>query len=273
MKLNEVPTVVLVASGKGGVGKTTVSSDIARTASNLGIKTGLIDADISTPNSPEVVGDGEQDLSDQRLSTGDSLVPPEVNGIQIASQGTVLPDDVPVLRDGSWRAETVADYIDNVEWADGTELVVIDSPPGTGEELQVVASMAPPDMSFVVTTPHPSSVRDATKTHEFFKQAGFDHGLILNMAYIPHSDITRHALLDIDFDEAEDIGAGNRELFEEVLSESITDYNLFGYEPGEGVDIPTEQVATVPYTDSFGMRSAVLEAVVDNLPQPEEVEA
>lgn len=273
MKLNEVPTVILVASGKGGVGKTTVSSDIARTAAESGIKTGLVDADISTPNTPEVVGGEDPDIEGQRLATGDALVPPEINGIQIASQGTVLPDDVPILRDGGWRAEVVADYIENVEWDDDTELVVIDSPPGTGEELQVIASIAPPDETFIVTTPHPSSVRDATKTHEFCKQAHLDHGVIVNMAYIPYTDITRHVLDTIDFGEVGFAGSNPEEDIENMLSEHVSDYHLFGYEPGEGVDIPADHVVTLPYTSRYETRSAMLEDVVRNAAQPQEVEA
>jgi len=272
MKLEDVPVICLVASGKGGVGKTTVSSDIARTAKRLGANVGSVDTDISTPNSPEVVGAEEQDLSGQRLSTGDALVPPEVNGIQLASQGTVLPDDVPVRRDGSWRAEAVADYIENVEWDDGTDIVVIDSPPGTGEELQVVAAAAPPDQAFVVTTPHPSAVRDATKTHEFFKQADIDHELIVNMAHIPRNDVIQHVFGGADFGEVSGVGEATVDAIEEMFRDTVPDFRLFGYDPEAGVDIPADQAATLPYSEDFEFRSALLEERVQRLLPTEGVE-
>lgn len=272
MQLNDVPTVVLVASGKGGVGKTTVASDFARKAKELNGSVGLIDADISTPNSPEVVGGEGQDLSDQRLSTHDALVPPEVNGIQLVSQGVVLPDDVPVLRDGEWRAEAVADYIQNVEWADDTELVVIDSPPGTGGELQVVASVVQPGYGVVVTTPHPSSVRDATKTHEFFKQAGIDHGAVLNMAYMPGKDIAHHVDSACDLTEIQGIGDAKRDEIGDLMYDQTPDKPLFGYDPDGLPDFPVGFDATIPYTPEWEARAAELDAIVRNQLATEEVD-
>lgn len=272
MKLTEVPHTILVASGKGGVGKTTVASDLARTAAEEGHTVGLIDADISTPNSPEVIGGEELDTTEQRLSTHDAIVPPEVNGIQLVSQGVVLPDDVPVLRDGTWRAEAVADYIGHVEWDDDTDLVVIDTPPGTGEELQVIASEAPPTHAFVVTTPHPSSLRDATKTHEFFQQADVPHQAIINMAYIPAEDIIAHVTDDADFTDIQGIGDAKQDSVMEVLREGASDYALFDYEEGMELPFDAHHAATVPYTPDFDVRREVYEDAVDVIFAENEVE-
>lgn len=273
MKLDDVPRTVAVASGKGGVGKTTVASDLARAAQERGYTVGLIDADISTPNSPEVVGGEELDMESQRLSTRDAIVPPEVEGIQLVSQGVVLPDDVPVLRDGTWRAEAVADYIGHVEWKDGTDLVVIDTPPGTGEELQVIAAEAPPTHAFVVTTPHPSSVRDATKTHEFFEQAGIPHEAIVNMAYIPKEDIATHAYGGVDFTQVQQVGDARAEEIEALLDGAAEDFPLFGYEGGEELPFDAERAATVPYTPDFEDRSIVYADPIDRIFIDNEVEA
>ncbi len=265
MKLADVPTVIAVASGKGGVGKTTCASDIARAARDVGYNVGLIDADISTPNSPEVVGGEGQDLSDQRLASHDAIVPPKVNGIQLVSQGVVLPDDVPVLRDGTWRAEAVADYIENVEWEDETDVVVIDTPPGTGEELQVIASAAPPDFGFIITTPHPSSVRDATKTHEFFKQADIDHGVVLNMAYIPGEDVASHVLDGADLTDIDNIGEKKDEAIRDLLTDNSEDYAMFGHDLGDGVDVEADLMATIPYTEDFENRRPHYEGAIEDV--------
>lgn len=248
MRLNDVPLIILVASGKGGVGKTTVASDLALTLSNLDATVGLIDADISTPNAPEVVGGEQQDISGQRLSTGDSLTPPVVNDIQLASQGVVLPDDVPVLRDGTWRAEAVADYIENCEWRDGTDAVVIDSPPGTGEELQVVASAARPDHGLIVSTPHPSSTRDARKTHEFFDQMDVEHRMVLNMAYIPSRDVVDHTLSRASLTDIDGIGEATEADIYGHLHEQAVDLPMFGHDDGDKTDVGAETVLTLPYT-------------------------
>lgn len=272
MKLQSVPYVVLVASGKGGVGKTTVASDMARVAADHGYSAGLIDADISTPNTPEVVGGEGFDASDERLSTHDAITPPEVNGIQVVSQGMVLPDDVPVLRDGTWRAEAVADYIEHVEWAADTDIVVVDTPPGTGEELQVIASEAPPDHAFVVTTPHPSSLRDATKTHEFFEQANVRHRAVMNMAYIPSDDIVDHVLDTVDFTDIAGVGDAKSDSLVELAREKAADYAMFDYDGDTTLPFDTELAATVPYTDDYEARKAVYVEAVKHIFDKEEVE-
>lgn len=273
MNINDIPHKILVASGKGGVGKTTVASDIARTAAESGYTVGLIDGDISTPNSPQVVGGEGVDTENQRLSTHDHIVPPEVNGIQLVSQGVVLPDDVPVLRDGVWRAEAVADYIGHVEWDDETDLVVIDTPPGTGEELQVIVSEAPPTDSFVVTTPHPSSLRDATKTHEFFEQAHLDHRAIVNMAYIPSEDIAEHVLEGADLTTLQGIGVSRDEQAKEKFRQNTSDFPLFGWEDDGSLPFEAETAATIPYTPDFEDRKPVYQGIVDEIFGEMEVEA
>jgi Mrp family chromosome partitioning ATPase len=255
MNIEDVPTVLLVASGKGGVGKTTVASDIARIAHDDGMSVGLIDADISTPNSPEVIGGEEADVDGQRLATGESLVPPVVNGIQVMSQGTILPDDVAVLRDGEWRAGVVMDYLQNVEWNDDTDVVVIDSPPGSGEELQVVTTQSPITHGIIVTTPHPSAVRDATRTHEFFTEYDVPHSAVVNMAYIPATDVVSHVSNNVDRTAVKGVGPATEESLDELAQEETPHMPLFGYDFGETVDVGAEVEAIIPYTSHYEFRA------------------
>jgi len=273
MKLGDIPNIVLTASGKGGVGKTTVASDIARIAADEGVDVGFIDADVSTPNSLEVLGGEGVDVSDQRLSTADALVPPEVEGVQLVSQSLVLPDDVPVLRGAEWRAETVVDYIQNVEWKDGTELVVIDSPPGSGEELQVVASSVPLNYAYVVSTPHPSACRDASKTHEFFKQAGLPHEGVLNMAYMPKEAVISHVLDDVDLQQIQGVGESTEESIREIIEETAERLPLFAFDESDPPDFGPDIAAVLPYSESFGRRKMALGVEVSNLLERQEVEA
>jgi ATP-binding protein involved in chromosome partitioning len=273
MKLENVPQLVAVASGKGGVGKTTVASDIARQATEHVDSVGFIDADISTPNSLQVIGGEEVDISDERLASSDSLVPPEVEGVQLVSQGLVLPDDVPVLRGAKWRAEAVLDYIQNVEWSDDTEVIVIDSPPGSGEELQTVASEVPLDYAYVVSTPHPSAVRDATKTHEFFKQANVPHSGVLNMSEINADAIVDHATAGVDFTDIDGVGDATAERIHEVLRETADDYPLFGYDSDGPPDFGTDIEAVLPYTADFEARRDAWGTTVREFLQREEVAA
>lgn len=272
MKLEDVPNIVLVASGKGGVGKTTVASDIARFAKDHAESVGFIDADISTPNSLQVIGGEDVDVSDQRLANSDSLVPPVVDGVQLVSQGLVLPDDVPVLRGAEWRAEAVADYIQSVEWDESTELVVIDSPPGSGEELQVVASAVPLDYAYVVSTPHPSAVRDATKTHEFFKQAEVPHAGVLNMAHIPGNEVATHIHENVDFTEVQQVGNARADEIAGLIDENTPDYPLFGYDPEDLPDYGTDIEVVLPYTENRDVRRAAWGPVVEDILRREEVE-
>lgn len=271
MKLQDVPLVVLVASGKGGVGKTTVASDLAHTLRNNGNNVGLIDADISTPNTPEVVAEGDTDISEQRLATHDAIVPPTVDDIQVLSKGIALPDDVPILRDGQWRSEVVADFIEHAEWADDTDAVVIDSPPGTGEELQVVTSVAQPDAGVIVTTPHDSSLRDAKKTHEFFKQFEIEHTAVLNMAYIPNDDLVDHLTADLDIGDIEDVGGDTVETVAQALRSQAADLNIFGYNPHADIEFPVAMTATIPYSTDFDRRAESLTDTIEYIKTTQEV--
>lgn len=272
MRLEDVPLVVATASGKGGVGKTTVATDLARTYSEMGMTAGLIDADISTPNSVEVVGGEGVDVSSQRLSNEDSMVPPEVNGVHIITKGLVLPDDVPVMGGAQFRAETVMDYIKHVEWPDDTDVVVIDTPPGTGEEIQTIAAAAPPDHAFVVTTPHPSSIRDATKTHEFFKEADIKHSAVVNMAYIPGESVVEHVTDEWDYSDISGVGDATAETVVESLKEQASDYDLFGYDSETGITLDMEQSGTVPYSPEFSERLDSIERIINDIRYEEEAE-
>ena len=273
MKLDDVPTVLLVASGKGGVGKTTVSSDIAQYLTEQGLKVGVIDADISTPNTPDVLAGGEADFSDQRLSDGENLLPVHVNGIQLVSQGIDLPDDVVLLRDGSFRAESVAEYIKFVEWDDDTDVVVVDSPPGSGEEVQTILSAAEPDHTFIVTTPHDSSLMDAHRTHQLMEQAEVDHSVVANMTHIPGGDVLEHVWDAEAVEDVQGIGDAKAEALYDVLEASVEDLPLFASDDDIEEAVGADLTVGVPYSGDDEYRRSHYGAIRELVGLDNEVEA
>jgi len=196
-----------------------------------------------------------------------------VNDIQVISKGIVLPDNVPLLRDGTFRAKTVIDYIQNVEWQDDTDIVVVDTPPGTGEELQSILSEAMPDFAFAVTTPHPSALRDVKKTHGLFEKSGLDHKTIVNMTAIPGGDVVEHVLGGVDLTDANQVGDSTESELIEMLHDEATDYNLFGFDPENPPETDVETVATVPYAEDFETRAEAYTEALQIAVETPEVEA
>lgn len=273
MNIRDVPTVVLVASGKGGVGKTTVSSDLAHYLNEQGVEVGVIDADISTPNTPGVLTGGDADFSDQRVSDGENLLPVDAGGVQLFSQGLDLPDDVVLLRDGTFRSELVADHIENVAWDDGTEVVIVDSPPGSGEEVQTVLGAVEPGHALIVTTPHPSSLLDAHRTHLLMEQAEVPAHTVANMTHITGADVLNHVWNDDAAQSVQGVGEAKAEALYEELNAVVEDFGLFNADGDIEEAVGAEVVAEVPYTENGQARRNQYANVADLLLTPQEVEA
>lgn len=273
MKIDNVPMVAVVASGKGGVGKTTVTSDIAHNLKERGFTVGVVDADISTPNTPSVLTGGDDDFSDQRLSDGENLIPVDADGIQLISQGLSLPDDVVLLRDGQFRAESVVEYIQHVEWDDDTDVVLVDSPPGSGEEVQVILQAAAPDHAYIVTTSHSSSLQDAHRTSVLMEQADVPASVVVNMTHIPGEDVLDHVWDEDALKDVKGIGDAKSASIRDVLQESVEDYPLFrdadDIEAAVGNPIETH----VPYTTNDARRRAAYDDVHPTGEEKVEVEA
>jgi len=191
MLLEDIPTTIAVASGKGGVGKTFVSVELARTIAESGAEVGLLDVDLTTPDSDHAVGEEPYEWTtpgrperQAMVNTGDgtdSSIPARINGIQLVSKGLELPDYAVNTNDERMQLESMMTFIRRIDWAEGTTHLVIDTPPGTGFELQNILREIRPDRGFIVTTGTVNSVRDACRTHELFRRVGMDHAIIANM--------------------------------------------------------------------------------------------
>lgn len=195
MLLEEVSTTVAVASGKGGVGKTFVAVELAKTLADAGAEVGVLDVDLTTPDSDRAAGmdSGNSHTTDRGASespvrppgTGSRAArlnsPVKVDGIQLVTKGTELPDFAVNTNDERMQLESVMAFIRDTDWDDETTHVVVDTPPGTGWEIQTVLRDLHPDFGFVVTTGTVNSVRNACRTHELFRRVGLDHAVIANM--------------------------------------------------------------------------------------------
>lgn len=164
--LRNIKHVIIVMSGKGGVGKSTVSSNLAATLSMKGYQTGIMDIDITGPNIPKMFG-----VEDEQLTVNEArqlvpvMVPPS---LKIMSMAFLLPEkDAPVMWRGPVKMGAIKQFIEDVCWGD-LDYLVIDMPPGTGDEaLSIVQLIPKADGMVIVTTPQDVALLDSRKSLVF----------------------------------------------------------------------------------------------------------
>ncbi|MDR1954648.1 MAG: Mrp/NBP35 family ATP-binding protein [Candidatus Methanoplasma sp.] len=179
--LSRIRHVIIIMSGKGGVGKSTVSSNIAQALSLKGYQTGLMDLDITGPNIPKMFR-----IEDEKLyAKKDKLVPVSVPpSLSIMSMGFLLPErDSAVMWRGPMKASAIRQFIEDVEWGD-LDYLIIDMPPGTGDEaLSIVQLIPKADGVVIVTTPQDVALLDSRKSITFAAQTKLPVlGLVENMS-------------------------------------------------------------------------------------------
>ncbi|AEA46537.1 Mrp/NBP35 family ATP-binding protein [Archaeoglobus veneficus] len=171
---------IVVMSGKGGVGKSTVAANLAFTLSKKGYRTGLLDCDIHGPSIPKLLG-----LEDVRGvdSKEGKLKPVEVDGVKVFSMGFMLPSrDTPVVWRGPVKHKFIQEALQNVDWGE-LDYLVIDLPPGTGDEVISIVQVAKPEGAVIVTTPQSVALEDVRKAVNFSIHVGVPViGVIENMS-------------------------------------------------------------------------------------------
>lgn len=170
---------IIIASGKGGVGKSTVATTIARSIAMLGIRTGLIDMDVDSPSIPTITGTTGNDIT-----IGSSLLEPAIsNGIKVFSIGHLIPsDDTPILWEGAKKEKFLQDIFKSCDFSD-VEFLVIDMPPGSGDELYGVRNTLREVSAIVVTLPQQLSMVSAKKVVRALKKYNIPIlGIIENMS-------------------------------------------------------------------------------------------
>lgn len=179
-------TIIAVASGKGGVGKSTVSTNLAIALKKRGIKVGIVDADIYGPSQPRLLG-SEGTKPEARDS---KMIPvPNDYGVPMLSMGQLVKDGQAIAWRGPMAGNALGQLID-AEWASsGIDTLIVDMPPGTGDVQLSMVQKHKPKGAVIVSTPQDLALIDATRAISLFEQAGVPIiGIIENMAgYIcPH---------------------------------------------------------------------------------------
>ncbi|MGR5984279.1 Mrp/NBP35 family ATP-binding protein [Bacillus cytotoxicus] len=171
-------TFIAVASGKGGVGKSTVSVNLAIALARLGKKVGIIDADIYGFSVPDMMG-----IEKRPVVRGDKIIPVERLGVKVISMGFFVEDNAPVIWRGPMLGKMLNHFFTEVEWGD-LDYLVLDLPPGTGDVALDVHTMLPSCKEIIVTTPHPTVAFVAARAGAMALRT--EHsilGVIENMAY------------------------------------------------------------------------------------------
>ena len=179
-----VKNLIAVASGKGGVGKTTVAVNLAIALQKMGNAVGLMDADVYGPNVPVMLGaNGQPQMADAQ-----TIVPVEAYGLKTISMGQLNPGDKPLVWRGPMLHSVMQQFLKNVKWGE-LDYLIVDLPPGTGDvQLSLIQNVALTG-AVVVTTPSIVALADVRKAVEMFKQVNVEIlGVVENMSYFscPH---------------------------------------------------------------------------------------
>ena len=249
--LSRIRHVIIVMSGKGGVGKSTVSSNLAQALSLKGYQTGLMDLDITGPNIPKMFR-----IEDEKLhARGDKLIPVSVPpSLSIMSMGFLLPDkDSAIMWRGPMKSSAIRQFIEDVEWGD-LDYLIIDMPPGTGDEAISIVQLIPKaDGAVIVTTPQDVAVLDSRKSVTFANQMKLSIiGLVENMSgfVCPHCN-----------ELTEIFGSGGGEKAAESLS--IPFLGRVPLEPGVAVSGDSGMPIVVSEPDSRS--AAAFNAIADRI--------
>jgi ATP-binding protein involved in chromosome partitioning len=181
--LKGVKNIIAVASGKGGVGKSTVAANLAIVLASSGARVGLLDADIYGPSVPIMMG-----VSARPIAVGKSIVPPVAHGVKVMSLGFYYDDATPLVWRGPMVAGAVKQLLTDVDWGD-LDYLIVDLPPGTGDASLTLAQTVPLGGVVVVTTPQEVSLNIATKSLAMFRKLNVPIlGIVENMSYFacPH---------------------------------------------------------------------------------------
>jgi ATP-binding protein involved in chromosome partitioning len=185
-KIDGVKNLVAVASGKGGVGKTTIAVNLAIALKTLGLKVGLMDADVYGPNVPVMMGTDEQ----PRAVNEKTIIPVEAYGVKMISMGLLNPGDKPLVWRGPMLHSVIQQFLRSVQWGE-LDYLLIDLPPGTGDvQLSLIQNVSVTG-AVVVTTPSLVALADVRKAIEMFRQVNVEIlGVVENMSYFncPHCD-------------------------------------------------------------------------------------
>jgi ATP-binding protein involved in chromosome partitioning len=180
-----VRQVIAVASGKGGVGKSTVAANLACAFARLGYAVGLLDADVYGPSVPRLLGlDAEPMMGPDK-----KLIPLTAHGVKAISIGNIVPEGAPMIWRGPMASSAVNQLLNDVAWGEAAaplDLLIIDMPPGTGDIQLTLAQKVAVDGAVIVSTPQEVALIDVRRGAAMFEKTATPIlGVIENMAYFP----------------------------------------------------------------------------------------
>jgi ATP-binding protein involved in chromosome partitioning len=181
-----IRNAIAVGSGKGGVGKSTVSVNIAVALARSGARVGLMDADIYGPNTPTMLG-----VEKLPPPQGQRLIPAEAHGIKMISMGLLVKPGQPLIWRGPMLNSAIRQFLGDVEWGE-LDYLIVDLPPGTGDAALSLAQALPLSGAVIVTLPQLVSLEDAGRGLNMFRTLEVPIlGIIENMSYLDLPDGTR----------------------------------------------------------------------------------
>ena len=185
-----VDRVIAVASGKGGVGKSTVAANLAVALAKSGASVGICDCDLYGPSMAMMFGSNERPLANEH----EEIIPIEAHGLKIMSMGFLLEDRSPVIVRGPMATRYTQQFLRQVAWG-GLDYLVLDLPPGTGDIQLTICQTVSVDGAVIVTTPQEVALIDARKAVSMFAKVNVPIlGLIENMAWFEGDDGKRYPI-------------------------------------------------------------------------------
>jgi ATP-binding protein involved in chromosome partitioning len=193
-KINGVKKIIAVSSCKGGVGKSTITVNLAIALKNLKYNVGILDADIYGPSVPKMIGVLEKPKSED----GVNLIPIRKFDIQCMSIGFMVSEETPMIWRGPMVASTIKTFTNKVLW-DNVDFLIIDMPPGTGDALLTFSQEIDIDGAIIITTPQDIAIIDVKRGIEMFKRTNVKVlGLIENMTSFTSDDGVEHFIFGKD---------------------------------------------------------------------------
>jgi len=181
--MGQIKNRVVVFSGKGGVGKTTVAVNLAYALTKRGKRVGLLDADITGPNVPQMVG-----ITEVAQTEAGRMIPHVAQGIKVISLASIVPAGTPVIWRGPLRSKAIDQFLGEARWGE-LDFLIADLPPGTGDEVLTITQRTSPRMAIIVTTPQEVALIDARRAVNMAKKMEIRQiGIVENMSGLvcPH---------------------------------------------------------------------------------------
>ncbi len=176
--VNGVKNIIAVGSGKGGVGKSTVTVNLAVALANTGARVGLMDADVYGPNVPMMLG-----VTGRPQAINNRIQPLSNYGVRVMSMGFLTTDDTPLIWRGPMLHSVITQFVRQVDWGD-LDYLLVDLPPGTGDVQLTLTQTVPLMGAVVVSTPQDVALQDARKAILMFRQVRVEIlGIVENMSY------------------------------------------------------------------------------------------